>query len=236
MMPIRRKLLDGFSSTFPPLQQQGRSMVAASSMPAANPQNLAEEYLAWARWLDELHRHANNGGEREVRALADGKLGFVLRRCMVLREKSMLGGSAGHVLLDEAAHLARELEQVVGELSGREMTAVDEWPLPYRLYSRQAPASHAPTAPPRGHRERRQGREHRQNLLTAAERHDAQLALGSLLLVLQLLRRWPALAEAPAWRAANLSLSRTRQMGHLAAEPTPPSDRSGPAADSSHTP
>lgn len=235
MMPIRRKLLDGFSSAFPPLQQQGRSMVAASSMPAANPQNLAEEYLAWARWLDELHRHANNGGEREVRALADGKLGFVLRRCIVLRDKAMLGGTPGHILLDEAIQLARELEQVVGELSGREMTAVDEWPLPYRLYSRQAPASPMLALPPRGHRERRRDGENRQNLLTDSERHDAQLALGCLLLVLQLLRRWPVLAEAATWRAANLSLARTRQMGRLAVEPAIKLDSGAPAASGGST-
>lgn len=220
MLPIRRKLLDGFSTVFPPLQQHARKISAGSSPPPANPQNLAEEYLAWARWLDTLYQNAGNGGEQAARALADGKLGFALRRCLILREKAMLGGSAGHVLLEEAANLAREVEQIVGELTGREMPASDDWPLPYRLYSPQAGQGLLPL-PPHGQQERRQQRQNRQNRLSAEEQRDAQLAVGCLALVLQLLHRQPALAESAQWHAANSSLKHSRQMGHLSGDVAP---------------
>lgn len=220
MLPIRRKLLDGFSTLLPPLQQHARPLSAGSSPPAANTQNLADEYLAWARWLDTLHQRARDGGEQAARALADGKLGFVLRRCLILREKAMLGGGNGHALLDEAASLAREVEQIVGELTGREMPASDDWPLPYRLYSPQAGQGSLPLAQ-HGQRERRQQRQSRQNLLSTEEQRDAQLAVSSLALVLQLLHRQPALAESDTWHAANTSLTNSRQMGHLSGETVP---------------
>ncbi|WP_174875345.1 hypothetical protein [Vogesella oryzae] len=221
MLPVRRKLLEGFSSRLPSALPHARSEPAASSVQADNPQALAKEYLAWARWLDDLRQHAGDGGEQAARALADGKLGFILRRCLVLREKTMLGGTAGHVLLEEVASLASELKQVVGELTGRTMPAVDEWPLPYRLYSRQADTQPTIAQPPRDQRERRRHGGQRRNHLTADELHDAQQAHGCLLLVLQLLqRRQPALAESATLQAASLDLEHARDMGFSPAMPT----------------
>ncbi|SCK25501.1 hypothetical protein [Vogesella sp. LIG4] len=217
MQPIRRKLLEGFGTLSPSPNPRHKPSPTPPKTPAANTPNLAEEYLAWARWLDVMHERARQGSEQEVRDLADGKLRFVLRRCMVLREKTMLGGTPGHVLLDETALLARELEQTIGELTGREMPPVDQWPLPCRLYHQQ-PASSL-SQPPLGYSERRRERPARQNQLTDAEHRDAQQAVGCLVMVLQLLRRQPVLIESLPWHAAHASLSRIRDMGRLHVDP-----------------
>ncbi|GGX89286.1 hypothetical protein [Vogesella alkaliphila] len=223
MKPVRRKQFVSFGSgsswphVTPPLTS------APPSVALSRPQ-LGAEYLAWAHWLDALHKRASQGNEADAWALAEGKLAFVLRRSLLLREKVMLGGSLSRAVTEETAALVQELEQVIGELTGREMLAVDDWPLPYRLYRRQGeagkPATGATpqTPPPAGH-DRRQGSRQRKNLLSAQAQQDCQQAVGCLRLALEILHRQPALAKSDAWQAANLGLARVIVLGHLSSQP-----------------
>ncbi|MFD2450205.1 hypothetical protein ACFSQE_18760 [Vogesella fluminis] len=102
----------------------------------------------------------------------------MLRRSLLLREKLMLGGSPSRAVTAETAVLVQELEQVIGELTGREMTAVDDWPLPYRLYRRQGEASR-PAVTSGSNHDRRQGSRQRKNLLSAQAQQDCQQAVGA---------------------------------------------------------
>lgn len=217
MKPVRRKQFVSFGSgsswphATPPLAS------APPSVALTRPQ-LGAEYLAWAHWLDALHKRASQGNEADAWALAEGKLAFVLRRSLLLREKVMLGGSLSRAVTEETAALVQELEQVIGELTGREMAPVDDWPLPYRLYRRQGDTSKQNPAPAAGH-DRRQGSRQRKNLLSPQAQQDCQQAVGCLRLALEILHRQPPLAKSDAWQAANLGLARVIVLGHLSSQP-----------------
>ena len=217
MKPVRRKQFVNFGSSSswshatPPLAN------APPSVALTRPQ-LGAEYLAWAHWLDALHKRASQGNEADAWALAEGKLAFVLRRSLLLREKVMLGGSLSRAVTEETAALVQELEQVIGELTGREMAPVDDWPLPYRLYRRQGDTSKQ-NPPPAASHDRRQGSRQRKNLLSAQAQQDCQQAVGCLRLALEILHRQPPLAKSDAWQAANLGLARVIVLGHLSSQP-----------------
>lgn len=217
MKPVRRKQFVKFGSDSPWPQTTPSAIAAPLSATLARPQ-LGAEYLAWAHWLDALHKRASQGNEADAWALAEGKLAFVLRRSLLLREKLMLGGSPSRAVTAETAVLVQELEQVIGELTGREMTAVDDWPLPYRLYRRQGEASR-PAVTSGSNHDRRQGSRQRKNLLSAQAQQDCQQAVGCLRLALEILHRQPALAKSDAWQAANLGLARVIVLGHLSSLP-----------------
>ncbi|MCQ4145068.1 hypothetical protein [Vogesella sp. AC12] len=217
MKPVRRKQFVSFGSS-PSWPHATPPLASAPPSVALTRPQLGAEYLAWAHWLDALHKRASQGNEADAWALAEGKLAFVLRRSLLLREKVMLGGSLSRAVTEETAALVQELEQVIGELTGREMAPVDDWPLPYRLYRRQGDASKPNPAPAAGH-DRRQGSRQRKNLLSAQAQQDCQQAVGCLRLALEILHRQPPLAKSDAWQAANLGLARVIVLGHLSSQP-----------------
>lgn len=213
MIRIGRKLIRSLQeiSTPPELQLAERHKWLASTMPAPQTSSLANEFLAWAQWLDKLRDASQGGDEAAVWALAHGKLQFILRRVSLLQEKVMLG-SPKPALVSEAASLSDELEQVIGELTGRVMSAVDEWPLPMRLYSKSSTVN--PQAPTRI-LERRKSRPQRQNRLDKESHQAAQKACASLQLVLTVLQQQTALAESSLLHKAADSLTRAVQLGRL---------------------
>lgn len=208
MNRIHRKLLT-------PLGDQGWPTPPAR--PADNPphrqqseNSLASEYQDWARWLDSLQQAAKDGKMPALRALAHGKLHFLLRRCLLLRDNTMLG-IRQHAHLNEASSLISEFEQLMGELTGHPMPAKDEWPLPARLYDTAWQAS----APAFVEAERRQ-QPARQNRLDPVSSSLALQIHNSLQLTLRLLQQHGSLAGKPAMLEANAGLLRACSLGRLA--------------------
>lgn len=214
MIRIGRKLIRSLQAiTTPPDDSQAaRRQWLAAAMPKPQTSSLANEFLAWAQWLDSLRDASQSGDETAVWALAHGKLQFILRRVLLLREKVMLSGPK-HALATEAASLSEELEQVIGELTGRVMSAVDEWPLPVRLYNKSTTVS---DEPPASIPDRRQSRQQRQNRLDKESHQAAQQACASLQLILTVLQQQAALAESGLLHKTSDSLARTVQLGRLA--------------------
>lgn len=172
--------------------------------------SLASEYQDWARWLDTLRQAAKDGKMPALRALAHGKLHFLLRRSLLLRDNTMLG-IRQHAHLAEAASLISEFEQLMGELTGHPMPAKDEWPLPARLYDTTWQAS----PPAFGQAERRQ-QPARQNRLDPVSISLALQIHNSLQLTLKLLQQHGSLAGKPAMLEASAGLLRACALGRLA--------------------
>ena len=213
MIRIGRKLIRSLQAiyTAPDDTLAARRQWLARTMPAPQTSSLANEFLAWAQWLDGLRDASQSGNEAAVWALAHGKLQFILRRALLLREKVMLG-SPKPAQASEAASLSEELEQVIGELTGHIMPAVDEWPLPVRLYSKSSTANDEPAI---SILDRRKSRPQRQNRLDKDSRQAAQQACASLQLVLTVLQQHAAHAEPGLLHKASASLVRTVKLGRL---------------------
>lgn len=207
MNEIRRKLLShlGQSPWFTPAT--GKPAVRHQQL--ASDDNLAEEYQGWARWLDGLRAAAQQGDMAALRALAHGKLRFLLRRTILLRDNTMLG-IRQHAHLAEASALIREFEQLMGELTGRPMPAHDEWPLPARLYDT---LPQQPEPPPPVQERRRQPA--RQNRLDPVSKDLAQQVCNSLQLILRLLQQHSCLAGHAGMKTAANDLAHAMALGLL---------------------
>lgn len=163
------------------------------------------EYLDWVAWLDDLARRAGEGQDEEARQLAMAKLRFLLRRVQQLREQMMHGGRAQAKLgLERLSQLVEEWVQVVQELTGRQPAVVDDWPLPYRLYSRQTPASSLLAAPSGA--ERRKRPRSGGNVLLPQEQHAARLVLHGIRFVLTLVGEGFGMSRHPLLLQLNLRL------------------------------
>lgn len=207
MDSIRRKLVS-------PLGGQGWPQPPARSPDHKPPDEndsspLASEYQDWARWLDALRLAAEGGQMGALRALAHGKLRFLLRRCLLLRDNTMLG-IRHHAQMDKTGSLIREFEQLMGELTGRPMPAEDEWPLPGRLYDAGSSTTADSSAP--GERRRQPGR---QNRLDAVSLDLAQQIHSSLQLTLRLLQQHGSLAGSASMQDASAGLARAATLGKL---------------------
>ena len=165
----------------------------------------AEEYRQWAQYLDELARRARQGQDIEARALAQGKLKFLRRRVELLREEALLSAVRDRLPIVQALYqLTVELAQVVMELTGRVVTAVDEWPLPYRLYSRGRQAvTDAVTTPtamdspsPTPAVERRAAARKEGNRLAEEERQDVGYIVAGARFIHALVQGWHGLEQA----------------------------------------
>lgn len=155
------------------------------------------EYLDWVAYLDDLARQAREGQDDAGRRLALAKLRFLHRRVLLLHEQMMQGGrSQVKTGLEALLRLASELEQVVQELTGRQPPVVDEWPLPYRLYSRQAPPAEGMRLIAGG-RERRLRPRAAGNVLHPDEQHAARLVLHGMRFVMALVRDGFGMAQHP---------------------------------------
>lgn len=207
MNEIRRKLLShlGQSPWFLPTV----SKPAVGQQQAPNESNLAEEYQGWARWLDGLRAAAREGDMAALRALAHGKLRFLLRRSILLRDNTMLG-IRQHAHLAEACALIREFEQLMGELTGRSMPAHDEWPLPARLYDVLPAQTEA-----RAYHQDRRRQPARQNRLDTVSKDLAQQVCNSLQLTLRLLQQHSCLAGHPGMKTAANDLANAMALGLL---------------------
>lgn len=207
MNPIRRKFISA-------LGQQGWRPPAGAGAQLREQANseggsLASEYQDWARWLDSLRQAASGGQMPALRALAHGKLRFLLRRSLLLRDNTMLG-IRHHAQLAEAGSLIREFAQLMGELTGRPMPAEDEWPLPARLYD----AAHSPSPATNSPGERRQ-QPGRQNRLDAISLDLAQQIHNSLQLTLRLLQQHGSLAGSRGMQQAANQLAHAAELGRL---------------------
>lgn len=155
------------------------------------------EFLDWVAMLDDLARRAGSGQDEDARQLALAKLRFLLRRVQHLREQMMLGGRGqAKAGLERLAHLVEEWGQVLQELTGRQPVAVDDWPLPYRLYSRQAGALPSPGFSPRL-AERRQRQRLGDNVLLPPEQEAALLVLHGIRFVLAVVGEGFGMAQHP---------------------------------------
>jgi hypothetical protein len=181
-----------------------RASVAA--LPAEVFSQAVTEYRQWAQYLDELAQRARQGQDEEARALARGKLKFLRRRVELLREEALLSAVRDDrlPLVQALYQLTVELAQVVMELTGRVAPAVDEWPLPYRLYShgRQAVADAAPSvaaleepaaAPAM---ERRAVARQEGNRLLEEERQDVAYVVAGVRFIHALMQGWHVLDQA----------------------------------------
>lgn len=215
MAAIRRKILQNLSGNTQSWPDSG-SVSAGTALSSATRagSSLGDEYRAWARRLDALQAQAQQGDDSTMRALARGKLSFLLRRCLLLQEKVMMGGGRLNTAQKEAIQLACELEQVVGELSGHTMTHIDDWPLPYRLYSRNTPPARTDSPTGTGI-DRRQGWRTRQNSLSEDERSSALQAVSILQLALQLRHPRHSADDDSERGQAQLRLKRIVQLGRL---------------------
>ena len=163
------------------------------------------EYLDWVAWLDDLARRASDGQDEESRQLALAKLRFLLRRVQQLREQMMQGGRAqAKAGLEQLSRLVEEWVQVVQELTGRQPVVVDDWPLPYRLYSRQATT--APLLPAAPGTERRKRPRSGGNVLLPQEQHAARLVLHGIRFVLTLVGEGFGMSQHPLLLQLNLRL------------------------------
>ncbi|MBV8680589.1 MAG: hypothetical protein JO338_09115 [Aquitalea sp.] len=153
------------------------------------------EYLDWVAYLDDLARQAREGRDEEARKLVLAKLRFLHRRVLLLHEQMMQGGrSQLKAGLDALQRIVAELEQAVQELTGRQPPVVDEWPLPYRLYSREGVASE-PLA--LSGRERRRRPRAAGNVLQLEEQQAARLVLHGVRFVMALVRDGFGMAQHP---------------------------------------
>lgn len=204
---IRRKLISPANAYGWPQAPARRDPPPASN--SDDRQSLASEYQDWARWLDGLRQAAAGGEMAHLRALAHGKLRFLLRRSLLLRDNTMLG-IRHHAQLGEAGSLIKEFEQLIGELTGRATTAEDEWPLPSRLYEPPVNSSQGGRLP--GERRQQPGR---QNRLDGVSLDLALQVHNNLQLTLRLLQQHGSLAGNPQMQQAAATLSATAQLGHL---------------------
>ena len=155
------------------------------------------EFLDWVAMLDDLARRAGTGQDEDARQLALAKLRFLLRRVQHLREQMMQGGRGqAKTGLERLAHLVEEWGQVVQELTGRQPEAVDDWPLPYRLYSRQQTELPSLTLAPRATDRRRRSRISN-NVLLPQEQQAALLVLHGIRFVLALVGEGFGMAQHP---------------------------------------
>ncbi|BAK77867.1 hypothetical protein NH8B_3086 [Pseudogulbenkiania sp. NH8B] len=184
-----------------PPRPEGPGMAA---LPAEVFSQTVAEYRQWAQYLDELAQRARQGQDEEARALARGKLKFLRRRVELLREEALLSAVRDRLPLVQALYqLTVELGQVVMELTGRMAPALDEWPLPYRLYSRgrQAVADAAP-APVQDEgasapvRERRAVARKQGNRLEEEERQDVAYVVAGVRFIHALVQGWHVLEQA----------------------------------------
>lgn len=174
-----------------------------AALPAEVFSQTVSEYRQWAQYLDELAQRARQGQDEEARALARGKLKFLRRRVELLREEALLSAVRDRLPLVQALYqLTVELGQVVMELTGRIAPAVDEWPLPYRLYSRgrQAVADAAPAPQAEGAttpaRERRAVARKQGNRLEEEERQDVTYIVAGVRFIHVLAQGWHVLEQA----------------------------------------
>ncbi|BBF84408.1 hypothetical protein DLM_0756 [Aquitalea magnusonii] len=155
------------------------------------------EYLDWVAWLDDLARRAGQGQDEEARQLALAKLRFLLRRVQHLREQMMNGGRGqAKSGLERLSRLVDEWVQVVQELTGRQPDVVDDWPLPYRLYSRQVAATPLPQPGPLASERRRRVRSSG-NMLLPQEQQVAWLVLHGIRFLLALVGEGFGMTQHP---------------------------------------
>lgn len=155
------------------------------------------EFLDWVAMLDDLARRAGSGRDEDARQLALAKLRFLLRRVQHLREQMMQSGR-GHARsgLERLVRLVEEWGQVLQELTGRQPVVVDDWPLPYRLYSRQAGELPSTAFAPRV-AERRRRQRPGDNVLLPQEQEAAVLVLHGIRFVLALVGEGFGMAQHP---------------------------------------
>ncbi|WP_159878410.1 hypothetical protein [Aquitalea denitrificans] len=169
------------------------------------------EYLDWVAWLDDLARRASNGQDEEARQLALAKLRFLLRRVQQLREQLMQGGRGqAKAGLEQLSRLVEEWVQVVQELTGRQPAVVDDWPLPYRLYSRQAAV--IPLLPVPLTIERRRQPRVGGNILLPQEQQAAWLVLHAIRFVLTLVGEGFGLTQHPLLLQLSLQLAQVEPL------------------------
>lgn len=204
---IRRKLISPANSQGWPQAPARRHLPPVAD--GDEQQSLASEYQDWARWLDGLRQAAAGGDMAHLRALAHGKLRFLLRRSLLLRDNTMLG-IRHHSQLGEAGCLIREFEQLIGELTGRTAAAEDEWPLPGRLYEPPADSGQGGRLP--GERRQQPGR---QNRLDGVSLDLALQVHNNLQLTLRLLQQHGSLAGSTQMQQAAATLSAAAQLGRL---------------------
>ncbi|WP_232219926.1 hypothetical protein [Pseudogulbenkiania sp. MAI-1] len=197
----------------------GGASVAA--MPPEAFSQAVAEYRQWAHYLDELAQRARQGQDEEARALARGKLKFLRRRVELLREEALLSAVRDRLPLVQALYrLTEELEQVVMELTGRVVTAVDEWPLPYRLYSRGRQAMADGTATPAAQEsqpaapavERRAAARKEGNRLAEEERQDVGYIVAGVRFIHALVQGWHGVEQAAGIGDIEQSLLRIEQL------------------------
>lgn len=190
-----------------------RAAPATAQMAGFQPGSEAlAEYLDWVAYLDDLARQAREGQDDAGRRLALAKLRFLHRRVQLLHEQMMQGGrSQVKAGLEALLRLASELEQVVQELTGRQPPVVDEWPLPYRLYSRQPPPADGMRLMAGG-RERRLRQRMAGNVLHADEQHAARLVLHGMRFVMALVRDGFGMAQHPLLLQAADQVLRINQL------------------------
>lgn len=205
MNRIRRKLANPPGAFGWPQAPARHRPPAATDSTDERP--LASEYQDWARWLDGLRQAAAGGDMAALRALAHGKLRFLLRRSLLLRDNTMLG-IRHHTQLAEAGSLIREFCQLMAELTGRPVQAEDEWPLPGRLYD----ATHSPPADSRPDGERRQ-QPARQNRPDAVSQDLALQIHSNLQLTLRLLQQHGSLAGSRTMQQATTTLAQAAVLG-----------------------
>lgn len=207
MYRIRRKLTSAVGDMA--YQPTGQGVAGVPAQPSADEHALAFEFQDWARWLDGLRDAARAGQMPALRALAHGKLRFLLRRSLRLRDHTMLG-LRQQARLTEAGNLIDEFAQLMRELTGRPVLPADEWPLPARLYDAAPPQNQGGRLPG----ERRQ-QPARQNRLDAVSLDLALQVHNSLQLTLRLLQQHGSLAGSPAMRHAGTTLAHAAVLAHL---------------------
>ncbi|WP_293763138.1 hypothetical protein [uncultured Aquitalea sp.] len=165
-----------------------------------------DEYLDWVAYLDDLARQAREGRDAEARRLVLGKLRFLRRRVGILHEQ-MMSGDRSRIRggLETLMQLAEELSQCIQELTGRHPPAVDEWPLPYRLYSRQ-PVAEDSGSGSHGILERRRRPRAAGNLLSADERNAAWQVVCGIRFVIALVRDGFGMSQHPLLPPVELKL------------------------------
>jgi|GEM_PF-6048655 len=177
--------------------RQGRILPAAPDSVLEPGSEILQEYLDWVAYLDDLARQAKEGRDDASRRLAMAKLRFLQRRVVLLHEQMMQEGrSRVKAGLEQLSRLVGELEQVVQELTGRQPEVVDEWPLPYRLYSREQERIEAGSLGLAGKERRRRPRSSR-NLLQHAEQQVAHQVLHGIRFVFALVRDGFGMAQHP---------------------------------------
>lgn len=192
----------------------------AAALPEVFSQTVME-YRQWAQYLDELAQQARQGQDEEARALARGKLKFLRRRVELLREEALLSAVRDRLPIAQAlCQLTVELSQVVMELTGRVAAVADEWPLPYRLYSRgrQAVADAVPVAsasgePPSAPRtDRRAVARKEGNRLAEEERQDVAYVIAGIRFIHALTQSWHGMEQAAGIGDIEQNLQQTERL------------------------